>query len=228
MVSVISKVYNALPGEKPTYGSTQGTCRITGLQSVGVPFQKWVPDTFTDYPFLKPGDIVSNEAAYFFAEKNEHLQAILGKDNAQKVRSYSVIIHAGALHFCTKADKKRIYEMVCDGAELVCLAESGQKHILFKHRPGFWQLEGVNNITPDIPTLQMLMQTAHALMALGFTQTECITGHYASYKLMKHPKPLSAIQEMDGYEAILKQHRGSAFFDFFSFILYKPETTDAK
>lgn len=223
MSNAVLTVYNALPGEKPIYGTTPGTCRITGHPAVGIPFAKWVPDTFTDYPFLRPGEIVSNQAAYFFAESNQHLQTILGKDKPQKVRSYSVLMHGGKVHFCTKADKKRMYEMICDGAELVCLAESGQKHILFKHRVGFWQIENINNITPNIALLQRLMKAAHALIALGFTQTECISGQYATYKFSKHPNPMQAIAEMQEYEAVLSAHRGSAFFDFFSFILYKPD-----
>jgi len=31
------------------YGTTRGICRITGKQSIGVPFEKWVKDTFTDF-----------------------------------------------------------------------------------------------------------------------------------------------------------------------------------
>lgn len=59
---------------KPVYGNEKGTCRITGQQSTGIKFSKWIKDTFTDIGFLRPGNIISNEAAFCFEEQSEYLQ----------------------------------------------------------------------------------------------------------------------------------------------------------
>lgn len=212
---VLLTIYDLLPNEKPVFGNTEGICCITGKQGVGVKFEDWVPDTFTDYAYLKKGDIICNEAAFFFAQKNEYLQKMLRKGVVQTVRNYSVIVHNDTVHFCTKADKKKMYELICNGAEIVCLAESGQKHILFKHRIGFWQLENVNNIVPNVNTLQTLMQAGQTLLSLGFTQTECITGQYR-YKL-QHTHEFETWQQA---EKTLAQYRGTMYFKMFAFLLH--------
>lgn len=60
-------------------GDKIGICRITGMPSTGMPFQKWVKDTFTDHAYLYPGDIISNEAAFCFDEASETISHKVGK-----------------------------------------------------------------------------------------------------------------------------------------------------
>lgn len=43
------------------YGDTTGICRITGKQSKGIAFEKWVRRTFTDFAYLKAGTIISKK-----------------------------------------------------------------------------------------------------------------------------------------------------------------------
>ena len=47
---------------RPIYGNVSGVCRITGKESEGLIFNKWVKPTFTDHAYLLPGNIISNEA----------------------------------------------------------------------------------------------------------------------------------------------------------------------
>lgn len=196
------------------YGTEKGICRITGKQAFGINFDKWVRDTFTDHASLKPGTIISNEALFCFDEASEIVQKQAGKDKLQRFRTYSHIVFAGKWYCLTKADKKLIFELICNGAELVCLTDSGQKHLLFKNRPGLWQLDDIF-ITPDIDLLKQLHSQMCELLKLGFSQGEIISGNYNSYRIQK--AGLQAWRELD---LQLKPHRGNRMMEFAGWMLY--------
>lgn len=197
------------------YDNVPGTCRITGQQSTGMPFKKWVRDTFTDIGSLRPGDIISNEAMFCFEEASELIMRRTGKEKPQRFRTYSHLIDAaGEWHCCTKADKRRIFKMIVEGATLVCLTDSGQKHLLFKHRPGMWQLDDTY-IIPDIVRFIDLHTRMCALLELGFSQTEVITGQYLQYRIMQ-----VGIDAWKAIEDTLKPDRGTQFFNFTAWLLF--------
>ena len=196
------------------YGTEPGICRITGEQSTGLLFDKWVRDTFTDYASLKPGTIISNEALFCFDEASEIVQRQAGKDKLQRFRTYSHIVCDGGWYCLTKADKRLIFDLICRGAELVSLTDSGQKHLLFKHRQGLWQLDDVF-ITPDIDLLKQLHSKMCELLKLGFSQGEIISGNYNSYRIQN--AGIAAWRELD---LQLKPHRGSRMMEFAGWMLY--------
>ena len=197
------------------YGETQGVCRITGMESKGLPFWKWVKDTFTDHAYLKPGTIISNEALFCFEEQSTFLSEMLGREKPQRFRTYSHIIDRdGVWHCCTKADKRKIYDLITQGATLVCLSDSGQKHLLFKHRSGMWQLED-SFVTADVPHFIRLHRGMCNLLAAGFSQTEVISGNYLQYRIMQISIPIW--REL---EDKIKTERGTAFFNFVSWLLF--------
>lgn len=201
------------------YGETAGTCRITGKDGIGLPFSKWVKDTFTDLGYLHNGDIVCNEALFTFDEKSELIQGILQRDKPQKFRTYSHIVANGVWHLVTKADKEKIFRLITEESpEIVCLSDSGQKHLLFKNRPGFWQLEETVDIPANVDELKLIHSTAQELMQLGFSQTEIITGDYPGYKIVK--VGLAAWQEP---EAKLNPFRHTKIFDFATWMLFLPK-----
>lgn len=204
------------------YGSDKGICRITGKESEGILFDKWVKDTFTDLSSLKPGTIISNEALFCFDEASEIIQQKTGKEKLQRFRTYSHIICNDEWHCCTKADKKKIFELICTGAELVCLTDSGQKHVLFKHKPGMWQLDEMF-IIPDIDLLKFLHAHMCELMKLGFSQTEILTGNYISNRVLK--AGLQAWKELD---EPIKKHRGSQIMEFAGWMLFIDEESKQK
>jgi len=167
------------------YGTVAGICRISGKESTGVPFKSWVRDTFTDHASLKPGDIISNAALLCFDESSEVIMNLTGRDKPQRFRTYSHIIADNKWHIFTKANKREMYQLITSGTcQVVCLSDSGQKHLFFKHRIGFWQLED-QFVVPDIDTLKFLHARFGQLLDLGFSQTEIITGHYIGYRIMK-------------------------------------------
>ena len=207
-------IYNT-SGSGTIYGTVPGVCRITGETSEGLPFHKWVRDTFTDHAWLKPGNIISNQAMFCFDEQSTFLQLKNGRERPQRFRTYSHIIDkSGVWHTLTKADKKLTYKLIIDGATLVCLTDSGQKHLLFKHRTGMWQLDDIF-IIPDIPLLIKLHSTMMQLITAGFSQTEIITGNYLQYRILK-----AGIGTWKSFEDLLRPLRSSKFFTFTAWLLY--------
>ena len=201
-------------GKNKIYGVEPGICRITGIQTTGLPFDKWVKNTFTDHAFLKPGSIISNEALFCFEEKSTLIQALKNKEKPQRFRTYSHVVHRDKWHVCTKADKRLIYDLITDGASLVCLSDSGQKHLLFKHRPGMWQLED-SFIIPDIEYFKWLHEQMCTLLDAGFSQTEVITGHYLQYRIMQ-----ATVSVWKTLEDKIKPCRGTSLFNLAAWLLF--------
>lgn len=209
-------IYNAhWMNKTQTPEGIAGVCRITGKQSVGVPFNKWVRDTFTNHDLLHPGDIISREALFCFDEASSIIQKKTGRDKPQRFRTYSHIVDAEWQWHCfTKADKATIVKMIIESPRLVCLTDSGQKHILFKNRPPMWQLDDAH-IVPDVPAFLHLHTNMQLLLALGFSQTEISTGNYY------HPRILKAgILEWQALEKELIDHRGTPLFDFAAWLMF--------
>jgi len=196
------------------YGETPGVCRIIGQPGKGLLFDKWVKKTFNDWAYLKPGNIISNEALFTFDEKSEILQRKTGRDKLQRFRTYSHIIYDGEWYCLTKADKPAIYDMIISGAELVCLTETGQKHIFFKHRPGMWQLDEIF-IKPDIKKLKKIHTGMRELLRSGFSQAEIKTGIYKSNRIM-----LVGLKNWAKFEKLLRKYRGTRIFEFASFMMF--------
>ncbi len=196
------------------YGSEKGTCRITGKQSAGLPFDKWVRDTFNDHDFLYPGTIISNEALFCFDESSEIVQKKTGRDKPQRFRTYSHIIKDGEWYCVTKADKRLILQLIIEGSEMVCLTETGQKHVVFKHKTGVWQLDDLH-VKPNIELLTLLHFNMCELLAYQFSQAEIITGDYKSNRILK-----AGLKNWNQHETIIKEYRGSGIFDFTAFMLF--------
>lgn len=197
-------------------GNTDGVCRITGEKSKGLPFNKWVKDTFTNYDFLKEGTIISNEALFCFDEASTLLQEKTGRDKPQRFRTYShIITDSGEWYAVTKADKAKIVDLILSGiVKILCLTDSGQKHIFFKHKVGFWQLDE-SFIEPNINDFAYLHTEMQRMIALGFGQEQIKTGNYYQAQIIK--VGISAWQEI---EAKLKPRRGEPIFDLAAWLMF--------
>lgn len=197
-------IYNA--SYKPLYGTTKGVCRITGEQSQGLPFTQWVRDTFTDLGFLHPGTIISNEALFCFEEASLYLQQLTGKDKPQRFRNYSHFIVNSKWYIKDKGQKKDMLQLMLSDPSVCVIAESGQRHLVFKHKPGTWQLEDVT-IQADREHFIYLHSRIHQL-AEHFSIEEIITGQYKQSRIMK-----MGLKEWNKLENDIKHYRGSAMFD---------------
>lgn len=202
-------------GEGFSVGNKSGVCRITGQHSTGIKFEKWVKDTFTDHASLVPGTIISNAAAFCFVEDSAIIQQKTGRDKAQRFRTYSHIVTQMDWFCLTKADKKLIKNLICSGeCKIVCLTDSGQKHIFFKHRPGFWQLDEMF-VKPDIAEFERIHGVMMRLLSLGFGQEQIKTGQYYQSQIIK--VGVIAWQQL---EAQISAMRGEPLFDFAAWLMF--------
>ena len=107
--------------------------------------------------------------------------------------------------------------MIIDGAEIVSINDSGQKHIFFKHKPGLWQLDDMY-VVPDIKRLKYIHLTMCNLMRLGFSQEEIKTGTYKLNRIQ-----LIGMQSWRLLENELKKYRYTRIFYFASWMLFISE-----
>lgn len=200
---------------RPVYGSEQGVCRITGKESTGINFDQWVKKTFTDHGVLHPGTIISNAARFTFEDASTLIQEKTGRDKPQKFRTYSHVVTKDGLWLClTKRDKSEIVNILQANPKIVCLTDSGQKHLLFKNTPGVWQLDE-SHIMPDLTLFNHLHGEMMRLIELGFSQTEVKSGKYKSSRILK-----AGVSRWKEIEDDLKRHRGTPMFDFAAWLMY--------
>ena len=199
--------------QRPIYGEVEGICRITGRAGKGIPFERWVKETFTDHAYLKPGDIISNEALLCFDESSLEIQQKTGRDKPQRFRTYSHFVADGTWYCLTKADKQRMIALL-PTASLVCITDTGQRHILFKHKDGMWQLDEMF-VRPDIETFTFLHSSMMALLALGFSQEEIRSGNYSQVRIAK-----AGVDSWRELETKLRPYRGTQIFTFTSWLMY--------
>lgn len=210
------EIVYAAAGMQPKTNGTKGTCVVTGRQTYGLLFSKWVSDKFNDYNHLKPGTIISHEALFTFDEKSSLLMEKTGRDKLQRFRTYShIITAAGEWHVLTKANKAFIYNLIATTPlQIVSLTDTGQKHLFFKHRIGFWQLDEYH-IVPDVETFTKLHGIMMQLLALGFSQTEVHSGNYYPARILK-----AGIENWQLLENQLKPLRGQPIFDFTAWLMF--------
>lgn len=213
----ICELIYEIGSEEKIYGTDPGICRITGKPGIGIKFEKWVRKTFNDHDWLFPGSIISNEALFCFDESSEIVQEKANKDKPQRFRTYSHIVKKNEWFCLTKADKRQVFRLIVEGARVICLTQTGQKHILFKHKPGMWQLDELH-VKPDIELLRHLHHHMSKLLSFQFSQNEIITGDYRSGRVFK-----AGLKNWTDHESEIKKYRGKGIFDFTSFMLFADE-----
>lgn len=210
----------AAAGEPPVPAAHpihEGTCRTCGQRGSGAAFSSWVRPTFTDHDILRPGEIVCQACLFCFDEQSTLLQQMTGRDKPQRMRTYShFVTDAGEWIVLTKADKPRMRELLLsEGTRLAAIAESGQKHVLLRTRPGFWQIE-LSTIEPDRDRLIALLALTDEAYTLGATKEAIQTGRYDAGSLSRMGP--AAYRRL---ERALAPFRGSALFDLACFLTQK-------
>lgn len=202
-----------------------GTCRFCGRDSDGVDFDGWVKDTFTDFDKLLVGEIVCNDCLFFFDEKSARLTEITGKEKLQRMRNYSHFIVNGQWIPLSKGDKKRMTALLLGYPfpELAAIAESGQKHIVFRatlnpagSRRGWVQFEE-QPVFVDPDRLRELLATIERLY-VGFSKSHIEIGRYPSYLILKF-----GVDNWIELEDKLKKERGSLLFSFAIFLAQRED-----
>jgi hypothetical protein len=202
-------LYNAA-GSPPMAGHQIGACRICGLIGNGLPFSAWVKDTFTDHDKLQSGEIICEACQFAFVESSAELARLVGKDKPQRMRNYSHFVNGGEWRPLSKGNKDVMRSLLLGSSfpELAIIADSGQKHIIFRARVnppggtrGYVQIEEQTAYI-DRQELEVMLGLVERLYA-GFSKSEIETGRYAQHRILKFGLiPWTAL------ENVIKRRRG--------------------
>lgn len=215
-------------GTPPMEGQERGTCRTCGAPGVGVRFEDWVKPTFTDQDLLHPGEIACHACLFCTQERTQLMADLTGRDKPQRFRTYSHFVTGGgggrpSWHILTKGDKERMRALLLDPAgppDVALIAESGQKHIVFYARPGFWQFE-LATLTPDPARLAALLETTDDLYSRGAGKGDILSGRYSAGSIYRVGPAL-----WRDLEARIAPHRGGPLFELAVFLTLKHEMAD--
>jgi len=176
-------------------------------------------DTFVDYDKARAplSPHICQACAFSMQERSTTLAKRVGKDKPQLMRNYSHIVLHGVWYPLSKAQKTETYALLLQLPEVAVIAVSGQKHLLFRARPGLWQVEE-QAVIPDVATLQAIMEHVQALYDAGFGKAQIQTGEYSSYMMARCD--LAAWQQ---HETALRRWRGSALFELAIYLVQKTE-----
>lgn len=201
-------------------GDVAGVCRTCGAAAVGLPFGRWVKDTFNDHDKLLPGEIVCRACLFCFEDASELLTRRVGKEKPQRMRNYSHFVVGGEWIPLTKGQKREMAELLRREPEAAVIALAGQKHILFRARPGWWQIEE-RAALPFPGVLWPLLADVERLYNGGFAKGEIGSGRYNQRRMM-----MFGLTEFLEVEARLRPHRGTLPLEFALFLAQKDEVTD--
>lgn len=201
------------------FQSARGACRVCGAEDVpGIPFDTWVRDTFTNHDQLRPGDIICEVCQFSFAQGSEFLAVRVGKDKPQRMQNYSHIVLRGVWHPLHKGQKAEILDLLRQSPEVVAIGTSGQKHIVFRARPGWWQIEE-QCVRPDLHALDTCLDLVGKLYRI-FSKEEIGTGQYSPGRTMQYAQAYG-LDDYLAVETALRQWRGTAYFDLALYLAQK-------
>lgn len=200
-------------------------CRFCGNQANGEDFSRWVKPTFTDHDKLKPGKIICDDCLFWFEESSQELADRMNKDKPQRMRNYSHFIINGEWIPLSKGDKSRMSKLLTSNPfpELAAIAESGQKHIVFRatrnpvgSEAGWVQFEE-QSLWVQPGELKILLEIIEELHAT-FSKTEIQSGNYLPYRVIEF-----GLQQWQTLEATIKPYRSSLFFNLVVFLAQRKD-----
>lgn len=200
-------------------GDTAGQCRTCGADGVGLPFDQWVKDTFTDHNRLGPGTIVCHACLFCFDESSMLCAQRVGKDKPQRMRNYSHFVVDGVWTPLSKGNKRDMRTLLFAAPSVAVIADSGQKHIIFKARVGWWSFEE-QPIYPCPERLQYLLDPIEQLYNAGANKHEIETGHYSQKTLLKILPLWRAL------DPLLQPYRGGLPLQLAMFLAQKDASDD--
>jgi hypothetical protein len=205
-------------GQPSGDGDEKGICRICGQDGIGFLFSDWVRDTFTDWDKILPGEIICQPCQFAFSESSSLLASRVGKDKPQRMRNYSHFVIGGEWLPLSKASKARMVKILRGGFDVAVIADSGQKHIIFRAVPGVVQFE--EHRVRDVDVALAFLDPIQALYA-GFSKGEIETGRYRQHRIVEFGLP-----EWDRLERQIGPFRGSATFNLALFLAQKGDSDD--
>lgn len=213
----VSRIIYAAAGAPTMDGHHVGRCAVCGIDGVGVPFDEWLSDTFTDLDKLVHGGTIACHACQLCSGNGLVMLADrVGKDKPQKFRNYSHIVHNGIWYPLSKGQKGAMRDLLVQSPEVVLIAISGQKHLFYRSVPGRWQVEEQSMI-PDVPTLRMLLDLVTPMLQV-FSKAELETGRYDQRRIIMY-----GIDAWRQAEQVFRSHRGTLIYDLALFLAQKEE-----
>ena len=197
-----------------------GKCRFCNKEGNGQSFDDWVRPTFLDHDKLVPGDIICDDCAFWFEERSVLLAQKMGKGKPQIMRNYSHFIVNGEWIPLSKADKVKIAELLTSVPfpELAAIAESGQKHIVFRatrnppgSKSGWVQFEE-QSLFVEPGKLIVILDTVEELYTV-FNKTEIGNGSYSPFRVDKF-----GLERWAKFESMVREWRGSLLFNLALFL----------
>ncbi len=206
-------------GRPPMFGEVVGRCRVCGADDHGLSFQSWVKSTFMDWDKLMPGEIICHACQFCFADDSTVLAKRLGKDKPQLMRNYSHFVVDGEWLPLSKADRRLMADILINRApDLAVVAMSGQKHLIFRSTPGWWQIE--EHMTRPFPAqLADVLPGVEKLYNGGFNKKEIETGRYSQSRILAFG--LDAWRQLE--TVIVRPLRGSLVLTLALFLAQKEE-----
>jgi hypothetical protein len=133
------------------------------------------------------------------------------------MRNYSHFVIGGDWIPLSKGDKGRMVECLRSNPELAIIAVSGQKHIVFRATPGWWQIEEQSTLPLDVWSVLDAVECLYTI----FSKTEIETGMYSQRRMMDF-----GINDFLSLEDRLKFQRGTLLFDLAIFLAQKKEESN--
>lgn len=180
----------------------------------------WVRDTFTDHDKLQPGAIICHACQFAFAESSDELALLVGKDKPQRMRNYSHFVIGNKWLPLSKGNKMSMRNILTSGDwQIAIVADSGQKHIIFRAIPHVIQFE--EHQIRNWHDLGVLLEPIETLYSAGFAKGEIEIGQYAHYRILQF-----GISQWMALENKIKSSRQSALFALALFLAQKGGSTD--
>lgn len=210
---------------KPDYPRTAtGICRLCGDTGEGIPFEAWVKDTFTNRDLLHPGEIACDACQFVTDTKSAPLQSLTGRDKLQKMMNYSHFVVDGVWHPYHKGQKAEMLTALRANPSVAVIAVSGQKHIAFRSRVGWWQVEE-GAVSPNLPRLEHCLAHINNLYRV-FSKGEIEGEAYIPSRMMEYTQRYG-IEALLAAQNALRPHRGSIYFEL-ALYLAQREDEDAQ
>ncbi|MEM4234810.1 MAG: hypothetical protein QXU75_06650 [Candidatus Methanomethylicaceae archaeon] len=188
-------------------------------------FNEWVKPTFTDFDKLLPGEVVCDDCLFYFDESSEELARRVGKEKPQRMRNYSHFVVDGQWYPLSKADKEVMKRFLLEGnfPELAAIAESGQKHIVFRamrnpigQESGWVQFEE-QRVFVERAELRYVLDRVEELYEM-FSKDEIAGGQYNAYRIQRF-----GIDRWHALEGEIKRWRGKPLFYLALFLAQRSE-----
>ena len=192
-------------------GQLTGVCRTCGNTRTGTLFSNWVRPTFMDWDKITAGEIICRACQFCFDDLNPTLDAKLARPR-QRMRNYSHFVVNGEWFPLSKGNKTRMSELLASNPDVAVVAESGQKHILFRASPGLWQFEE-SRVIPDSQGLAHAASAIQPLYDGGFAKSEINSGRYGQKRILSYGPA-----QWQENERIVRGLRGSQLFTLALFL----------